>query len=147
MPATLRPPSRMTAEQMFADPTYRKGWELWDEIPVVSDASGGHAEICGSRLLVAIGKHLERHDLGWLTGSSQGFLVSRHPDRVLVSDVAFTSHRRLYVPPAKGFIECAPDFAAEVKSPTDSWNLVVTRLATWLYHGSLLAWGIDPEAR
>lgn len=146
MPAS-HPPAHMTAAEMLADPAYRKGWEIWDDTPVVRDASGGQSEVCASYLLGALLNYVRPRGVGWVTGSSQGFLVARRPDRVLSPDVAFTSVRRLYVVPESGFIPCAPEFAAEVKSPTDSWNLVVTRLAMWLSHGSLLAWGLDPEAR
>ena len=141
-----RPPARMTAAQMLADPTYRKGWEIWDDTPVVRDSSGGQAEVSGMFLGADLVNHVRPRGLGWVTGSSQGFLVARRPDRVLSPDVAFTSSRRLAEVPQRTFIPFAPDFAAEVKSPTDSWNLLVTRLALWLSYGTRLAWGIDPEA-
>lgn len=146
MPAAP-PPATMTAAEMLQDPAYRKGWELWDNTPVVRDSSGGMAEVCGTYLLVQLGVYVGSRRLGWVTGSSQGFLVARNPDRVLSPDVAYTSRRRLYHVPTRGYFPCAPDFAVEVRSPTDPWGHTVGRAAMWLAHGARVAWAIDPEER
>jgi Uma2 family endonuclease len=137
----------LTAEQMLLDPAYRKGWELWDNTPVVRDISGGMAEVCGAYLLAQLLAYVRSRNLGWVTGSNQGFHVARNPDRVLAPDVAFTSRRRLYQVPTRGWFPCAPDFAAEVRSPTDPWGHTMGRAAMWLSHGAHLAWAIDPDER
>ena len=143
------PPSSgvMTASEMLRDPAYRKGWELWDNTPVVRDVSGGMAEVCGMQLAIELGRYVRDRKLGWVTGSNQGFLVARNPDRVLAPDVAYTSRRRLYHVPTRGYFPCAPDFAAEVRSPTDPWGHTVARVAMWLAHGARVAWAIDPAER
>jgi Uma2 family endonuclease len=141
------PPTTLTANEMLLDPAYRKGWELWDNTPVVRDASGGMAEVCGTALLAPLARYVQARDLGWVTGSNQGFFVARNPDRVLAADVAFTSHRRLERVPTRGYFPCAPDFAAEIRSPTDPWGHTVARIAMWLTHGAQVAWAIDPVDR
>lgn len=141
------PPATLTAREMLLDPAYRKGWELWDNTPVVRDASGGMAEVCGTFLLAKLVRYVQARDLGWVTGSNQGFFVARNPDRVLAPDVAYTSRRRLERVPTRGYFPCAPDFAAEVRSPTDPWGATVARIAMWLAHGARVAWAIDPVER
>jgi Uma2 family endonuclease len=146
-PMSAPPPLAMTANQMLFEPAYRKGWELWDNTPVVRESSGGMAEVCGTFLLARLSRYVQERNLGWVTGSNQGFLVARNPDRVLAADVAYTSRRRLAQVPVRGFFPCAPDFAAEVRSPTDPWGHTVARIAMWLAHGARLAWAIDPVER
>jgi Uma2 family endonuclease len=137
----------MTAQQMLEDPAYRKGWELWDGTPIVRELSGGQAEHSCSLLLEPLARYVRLRRLGWVTGSNQGFHVVSDPDRVLAADLAFTSRARLAAVPRLGFFPCAPDFAVEVRSPSDSWEKLLTRLGLWLGHGARVAWGIDPLER
>jgi Uma2 family endonuclease len=140
-------PRRLTAAQMLRNPAYRKGWELWDDTLLVREPSGGEAEVTGAFLLEPLSRYVRRRGLGWVSGSNQGFLVARDPDRVLAPDVAFTSRIRLPTVPEAGFFPCAPDLAVEVRSPSDSWERLLTRLGLWLGHGARVAWGIDPLER
>ena len=76
--------------------------------------------------------------------SSQGFLLARDPDRMLAPDGAYVSKERLPRVPTRGFIEMAPDFLIEVRSPDDSWESVVEKCRVWIAHGAGCAWAIDP---
>jgi Uma2 family endonuclease len=137
----------MTARQLSRDPETRKGWELWDEMLIVREPSGGEAEASGALRIERLSRYVRSRRLGWVTGSNQGFLVARSPDRVLAPDLAFTSRARLPALPRSGFFACAPDFAVEVRSPRDSWERLLTRLGVWLGHGARVAWGVDPLER
>jgi Uma2 family endonuclease len=90
---------------------------------------------------------VDERDLGWVTGSSQGFFVAHDPDRVLSPDVAFTSYARLPHPPQRGFFPCAPEFAVEVRSPDDSWISVVEKAGVWIGHRGPVVWAVDPGHR
>jgi Uma2 family endonuclease len=94
---------------------------------------------------------LESHSIerkaGWTFGSSQGFLVARDPDRLLSPDAAFVSVERLRTIPADAFVEMAPDFALEVRSPTDSLAGALAKGQLWLASGVPVVWVVDPGSR
>ena len=119
--------------------------EIWDGVPMVRSPSGGWAEAVGSRVIGPLNAFVREHDLGWVFMSSQGFLLARDPDRMLASDGAYVSSARLPKLPRRGFIELAPDFLIEVRSPEDPWEAVVEKCGVWLAHGARCAWGIDPD--
>jgi Uma2 family endonuclease len=49
--------------------------------------------------------------------------------------------------PERGFPEAIPDLVAEVRSPSDSWEYVVSRGGVWIAHGVPVVWCIDPLGR
>ena len=134
----------LTAEDVLA-PEYRRG-ELWDGVFVVREPSGGCSGAVGFRVGAALARALEGHD-GWAFAAEQGFFVSRDPDRVLAPDVSYVTAERLAAPPRRGFIEGAPDFAVEVRSPTDSWTATIEKGGVWIGHGARVVWCIDPLAQ
>ena len=136
-----------TADELLDAGDRMERCELWDGLPVVREPSGGPAEIVGGRIYGPLWNHNEKRRLGWVTMSSQGFLVARDPDRVLAPDVAFTSRERLPSVPRRSFFPCAPDFAVEVRSPADSWTSVAAKCGIWISHGCAVVWGVDPEER
>lgn len=141
-------PCLITAEDLLRDPRRYKRGELWDGIFVVRDPpSGGGSEVVGARVLEPLARHARERDLGWVTGSNQGFYVAREPDRVLSPDIAFTSYARLPALPRRGFFPCAPDFAVEVKSPDDAWMAVVEKCGVWIGHRVPVVWAVNPEDR
>src|SRR5262245_66358447 len=87
VPAT---PALVTAEDLLRYPDAYEHGELWDGRFVVSEGSGGHAEIVNSRVIARLVGTVDAQDLGWVTGSNQGFYVRRDPDRVLCPDAAYT---------------------------------------------------------
>jgi Uma2 family endonuclease len=137
----------VTAEDLLRYPTAYEHGELWDGRWMAGEASGGSAEIAGSRVHVRLGQVVEERHLGWVTGSNQGFFLRRDPDRVLCPDVAFTSFARLPRAPARSFIDGAPNFAVEVVSPTDRWETVVKKAGVWIAHDVEVVWVIDPLTR
>jgi Uma2 family endonuclease len=121
--------------------------ELWDGTLYAPEPSGGPAEVVGSRLIAALSHHADAAGLGWVVGSNQGFLLARAPDRVLSPDVAFVSYASLPTLPARGFIDRAPDFAAEVRSPDDSACALHAKAGVWLGHRVPVVWAVDPIER
>ncbi len=49
--------------------------------------------------------------------------------------------------PERGFIEMAPDFLAEARSPSDTWEQTVLKCGIWVAHGTQVAWAVDPLTR
>lgn len=85
------------------------------------------------------------HRLGQVVGAETGFILGRAPDVLLAPDAAFVRADRL-PPPSEwaGFLELAPDLAAEVVSPSDRWRLVADRVDRYLAAGTRLVWVVDP---
>ena len=137
-------PSISAEDVLRCDSPWRE-CEIWDGLPMVRSPSGGWAEAVGSRVIGPLEGFVRERDLGWVFMSSQGFLLAREPDRMLASDGAFVSKARLPQVPRRGFIELAPEFLIEVRSPEDTWEAVVEKCGVWLAHGARCAWAIDPE--
>lgn len=140
-------PHPLTAEDLLQPDTPYGDCELWDGAAVVREPSGGGSDIVNLRVGSQIQRFVETCDLGWVTGSEQGWLLARQPDRVLAADAAFVSYARLREIPARGFFPCAPDFVVETRSPDDSWTGLVTKAGVWMGHGTRVVWVIDPLRR
>jgi Uma2 family endonuclease len=139
-------PPAVTADELASDARYRD-CELWDGLPVVKEASGGHSPIATVQLLHLLCLHVRDRGLGWVGGPDVGFWLRRNPDRVLSPDAAFVSFAKLPVFPDRGFAEVVPDFVVEVGSPTDSWREVLAKGFLWNSHGVPVVWLVDPIRR
>lgn len=140
-------PTLLTARDLLARPErYKRGTELWDGVLLVREPSGGEADVATCYIVEALSHYVRTRNLGWVTGSSHGYQVGFAPDRVLAPDVAFVSRVRLPEHPRRGFTPLAPDFAVEVRSPTDSRDGVMAKAGVWLAHGTRVVWVVDPEA-
>ncbi len=65
-------------------------------------------------------------------------------------DAAWVAEDRRYelaLPENLPFPHIAPDFIAEIKSPSNSRPFLVSKIETFIEHGTKLAWYIDPETR
>ena len=138
----------LTAEDLLRPGNpYPKHSELWDGTLFAAEPSGGFAGFVGTSLAIALGRHVADRRLGQVFGSSQGFFVARAPDRVLAPDVAFLSYASLPTLPWRGFIERAPDFVAEVRSPEDSARALHAKAGVWIGHRVPVVWAVDPLER
>jgi len=138
---------RITAEDVLRPDSRWRNCEIWDGLPVVREPSGGQSDLVGLRVMGPLHAHAEARSLGWTFMSSQGFLLAKDPDRLLAADGAFVSRARLAAVPQAGFVELAPDFLIEVRSPTDSWEAVVEKCGVWIAHGALCVWALDPTTK
>ncbi len=134
-------PHLLTAEDVLAS-EYESG-ELWDGVFVVCEPSGGWAGAVEGRLAAQLAQSNEWR-AGWSFGASQGYVVTRNPDRVLAPDLSFVSRSRLPTLPERGFIEGPPEFAVEVRSPSESWIATVEKGGIWIGHGVRVVWCVDP---
>lgn len=108
-------------------------------------AGAEHGVVAGN-VGFSLGRHAEDKRLGHVYATGTGFLLSRDPDTVLAPDAAFVRRERL-VPAGEldGYWPGAPDLAAEVVSPGDTYSQVVGRALDWLETGCRMVLVADPR--
>lgn len=143
-----------TAEELFRMPNDGAGYELVrgelkrkGDPHNMSPTGFKHGTIV-ARLTVALGQHIEAHDLGEVTGAETGFKLASDPDTVRAPDVGFVRRERI---PAGEFTEKfwpgAPDLAVEVMSPNNTLSEVDEKVEDYTAAGVRLIWVVNPKKR
>jgi Uma2 family endonuclease len=113
----------------------------------MSPSGYGHGRIT-ARLARLLDVHVTEAGVGVALGAETGFVIERDPDTVRAPDAAFVSRERA---DAAGdvttFWPGAPDFAAEVVSPSDTFTAVEEKALCWLEAGTKLVLVVDPARR
>ena len=140
--------SLISADQLWNMPQDGNRYELVEgELRMMSPAGSQHGRIA-ARLLCKLGIFVEEGDLGATFAAETGFLLSRDPDTVRAPDVAFVSLERLtQAGDLKGYWPGAPDLAAEVLSPSDSFSQVEAKTLAWLAAGCRMVLIVDPQKK
>jgi Uma2 family endonuclease len=100
------------------------------------------------RLGWRLARHVEGNDLGVVFAAETGFRLATDPDTVRAPDVAFVIKKRIdEVGEFEGFWPGAPDLAAEVISPGDSYSEVEEKVEEYLNAGARAVWVVDPRRR
>jgi Uma2 family endonuclease len=136
-----------TADRAAREIKTEGDWELWNGIAVLCDPAGGPSGPLGAALGHHLADAVRGGRLGWVADASTGYLLKRDPDTLLAPDVSFVSRARLPEWPESGFVPCAPDLAAEIRSPSDSWAHTIERGGIWIAHGVRVVWLVDPQDR
>ncbi|AMV40674.1 Uma2 family endonuclease [Planctomyces sp. SH-PL62] len=109
-----------------------------------SSEGGGRNMTLGARLWL----WNEAAGLGMVFDSSAGFTMPdgsvRSPD---VSWIARERWERVPADDRRRFAHIVPDFVVELRSPSDSIDLLRAKMAAYLAHGVRLGWLIDPETQ
>jgi Uma2 family endonuclease len=148
MEATIMAMTRTyTADEVF-ELNLDEPFELIDGELHILPGSGQRSSAIGSNLLIEIGIFLKRSPIGVVTGENGGYVIRHNPDLVLCPDVGFLFNANLN----KGkvherFVPFAPDFAAEVISPSDRRTAQEAKVRLYLAAGTTLVWLIDPNQR
>lgn len=117
------------------------------ELKTMSPAGNQHGRIA-MRLGWRVAQFVESNRLGATYTAETGFLIQRDPDTVRAPDFAFVVQSRLdEVGEVAGFWPGAPDIAAEVISPGDSFSDVEQKSLQWLECGASVVWVVDPQQR
>lgn len=90
----------------------------------------------------------KRDGTGVSSDSSGGFKLPNGATRS--PDAAWITHARLATLSAeqkKKFLPLCPDFALELRSPTDSLSTLQAKMQEYIDNGARLGWLIDPEQR
>ncbi len=92
--------------------------------------------------------HVRRTGAGVTFAAETGFILARDPDTVRGPDAAFvTSEHAAEVGRTEKYWPGAPDFAAEILSPGDSFAEVEAKALGWLAAGTTVVLVIDPTRR
>ena len=138
----------MTAEELLKMPDDGYRYELVRGIlkkmaPV--GHTGGFYEANVSGELRAF---IRANGLGRAYSPNTGFLLERDPDYVLAPDAAFVRQERVEaVTQEHGYFPGAPDFAAEVVSPSDRLTDVYEKVEEWLAAGTRMVAVVNPRDR
>ena len=141
--------SLMTAAELLAMPDdgYHRHELVKGELISMPPAGYEHGVI-GFDIGAEIRQFVKANDLGRVSNSDTGFIISTDPDTVRMPDVSFVRKERI---PAeglpKGFFPGPPDLAVEVISPSDSYTEVAEKVAQLLEAGTQLVVLIDPRTR
>ncbi len=92
--------------------------------------------------------HVRQTGAGVTFAAETGFILARDPDTVRAPDAAFVaSERAEAVGRTEKYWPGAPDFAAEILSPGDSFAAVEAKALGWLAAGTTVVLVIDPTRR
>lgn len=134
-----------SADQLYTMPDDGNRYELIrGNLIVMSPAGSEHGRIA-SRILIRLGTHVEKNDLGETFAAETGFQIDSDPDTVRAPDAAFVSHERMSGVEVNGYLPLAPDLVVEVVSPSDSSSDVEAKAEQWLKAGSLIVLVADPK--
>ncbi len=104
-----------------------------------------HGQICVT-IADLLRRHLEDHDLGHVVGNDSGTVTERGPDTVRGMDVAYFSYTR--VPRGRlprRYLDVSPELSFEVRSPSDRWARIHTKVAEYLTAGVTAVCVVDEQ--
>jgi Uma2 family endonuclease len=137
-----------TAEDLLAMANDENHYELVrGELTMTVPAGARHGKLA-ARLVVAIGSHIEEHELGEVYTAEPGFQLESEPLTIRAPDVAFVRQER--IPSAgvpEGFWAIAPDLVIEVISPSETAQQVHEIVADYLRAGTQVLWIVYPATQ
>ena len=158
MPDALRCfPVRIRPVGLFSDDQLYEFCRLNSDLDIERTAQGdllimAPASFRSSHINLRIAAQLDQwaeHDgTGVATESSGGFILPNSAMRA--PDAAWTRRDRLTTVPEEQqdrFLPLCPDFAIELRSPSDTLNAAQAKMHEYLDNGLRLGWLIDPFAR
>ncbi len=107
---------------------------------------GRHGEV-GGFLHTDLGHFVVERDLGIVLMADTQYEVIHDPRTILKPDVSFISSGRLPIETWPGIVPLAPDFAAEVASPSNRQAEIMDKVGLYLEGGTRMVWVVRPEQR
>jgi len=146
------PPSLRLAENQFFD-FCQANRELRIERTAEGDCeimapTGGETSWRNSVLLAQLYNWAEQEGSGVVFDSSGGFILPNGATRS--PDVSWVKKSHLAVLTDKQktrFLPLCPDFVIELRSPSDTINVLHDKMQEYMANGSSLGWLIDPETK
>lgn len=127
----------------WADGCWR--YEVVEGVVVRVAGSGARAATIARRLAARLGDHVDRRDLGLVTGAD-GVFKFPHTETGLLPDVSFLAAERAnQITDLDKPIPFPPDLAAEVASPSQSTDDLAAKVWRYLAGGTSLVWVFWPE--
>jgi Uma2 family endonuclease len=147
----LDTPESLTEDAYFsfceANPGLRLERTAKGEIVIVPPA-GGESDYRSLEIAAELRNWAKRDARGIAFGSSVEFLLS--DGAALSPDAAWVSNdklARLSKEQRRRFLRLAPDFVAEIMSPSDRLPAAQAKMTEWLENGVSLGWLIDGDTR
>ena len=135
--ATAARVSLITAEELLERPDDDYKYELVAGELVRMSPTGAEHGVVTAALSHLLQEYVNTSHAGVCCGAETGFILQRTPDLVRAPDAAFVARERI---PATGvptgFWPFAPDFAAEVASPSDRFTDLQTKVAEFFRAGT-----------
>jgi Uma2 family endonuclease len=102
-----------------------------------------HGQICG-QVYYLMRRYLDDHPSGHLVSNDSGIITEHDPDTVRGADVAFYSYNRVPAGPLpQGYLPVAPELVFEIRSPTDRWGAILTKVGEYLQAGVAVVCVLD----
>ena len=117
------------------------------ELIKMSPAGHHHGRIA-LNFTTPLDQFVRANQLGAVYATGTGFKLAENPDVVRAPDAAFIRRERVEeVGQTGGFWPGAPDLAAEVVSPGDTYAEVQDKIADWLDAGTRLVVVVNPRTQ
>lgn len=135
----------MTADELLMLPDDGMRHELVDgELFTMMAPGFEHGRVAG-KVFKLLAVHVDETHSGETLAAETGFVLARDPDTVRAPDVAFVSRERFEaIGSTVKYWPEAPDFVAEVLSPSDSFAEVQAKAMSWLDAGTKAVLVVDP---
>jgi Uma2 family endonuclease len=136
-----------TVEEFWETFGETKFIELVKGIPVQMSPSGEAHMLVSAWLIYLLTVYVEDHDLGVVTASEGGYVLSIDPATVRGPDVGFIAKKQLNRPSTERYFPGPPDLAVEVVSPNDTATEVHDKVMDFLHAGTRLVWVVYPPSK
>lgn len=138
----------MTAVEFSQTGPETDGFELVrGELVPMPPPNDKHGLTCGNAVYL-FKVYTKRIGHGAVMCNDAGIVTEKNPDSVRGVDVA------LFLNPSwgdqgapEGYTDQPPDVAVEVRSPSQAWTAILTKVGEYLKMGVRLVWVIDPKVR
>ncbi|MYE53710.1 MAG: Uma2 family endonuclease, partial [Chloroflexi bacterium] len=136
----------VTAEELLLMPELECRYELVrGELlrkPFLEHLIGFYTANIGAELAMFV----QANRLGRAYSPNAGFLLERDPDTVFAPSASFVRQERVEaVGDGDGYFPGAPDFVAEIISPSDRLADVYSKVEEWLDAGALMVMVVNPR--
>lgn len=149
-PPPASPSPRLTAEEFGLRYAGQRVEYVHGCIREVPMAGGLHGLVC-NLIAFYLTQFVRRNDLGrvFTNDTFVRVAVPDDPERVYGPDVVFISYTRLprVAPVPVGVLTTVPDLVVEVRSPSDPWAVVFSKVGDYLTAGTTAVVVLDPHTR
>ena len=142
---TLTVPSLLTAEEFMQREDLDGPFELVKgKVIEMPPPSMYHGVVC-LNLAFHLKLYMQQHDLGYVFTNDGSVVTERNPDTVRGADLGFISYAKIpkgHFPQSPVVIP--PDLVVEIRSPSDRWKDILTKVVEYLDAGVTVVCVVDP---